>query len=467
MVRAKIILVAVSITIFCSALNSQTLLKSKFEKNSFSWKLTFKNENDFTVFVDRVGAIGQVNSGEFTCKSGLWIPDPISDFVVKIPAKSDTTFSRAKTLLGIDPGETKTFTVAVVPDVSTACGLWAMDLSALVKFHYGYTFQSAPEMIVSRDIVRFSYRIYSDEELPLVINDPDPEIRIKAIKELKLSYIDDKTIQSLISRKLNDKDINVRLAAIMAVNDMKLRAMSEQLQENLLSASNSKEIVTLIKVIGMLRSPHSIDMLANKFIKGSKQQAQLIAKTLVEMDNPDIPAKSRDLLKSHLDWASGNEIENEKISLLSGILINYKDRESIDLLKNILDKRSTDPKVKSQIIAYLAGLIESYQTLEDDFVLSFKEEFAQYIYHRDEIIRYNSLNLYLASDFESKKKSKVIRKSLKDSKHHIKYKAAVWAGQLGFNKYSREIHTLYNTEIGRQYEEVADSELKFEWGEDN
>ncbi|MCD4665180.1 MAG: HEAT repeat domain-containing protein [Bacteroidales bacterium] len=466
MVRVKIIFMVISLTFFSTVLNSQTLLNSKFIKNSFSWELTFENKNDFTIFVDKVGAISQVNFGEFNCKSGLWIPDPISDFVVNVPAKSDTTFIGAKTLLGIEPGEIKSFTVAVVPDVTPACGLWAMDLSVLVKFHYGYTFQSAPEMIVSRDIVRFSYRVYSDEELPVVINDPDPEIRITAIKELKLSYLDDKTIQSLVTQKLHDDDINVRLTAIMAVNDMKLMAMSEQLNTNLLSANERDEITTLIRVIGKLKSTDGANILIEKLINGNIEEAKLIAKTLIEMDNPDIPAKVRLAVEDNKNWASGNEIENDKLGLLSGILINYKDIGSIQLLKDILDKRSTDPKVKSYIIAYLAGMIETYQLLQDEFILSFKEEYADFLYNRDEIIRYNSLNLYLASDFETKRKSKVIRKSLKDSKHHIKYKAAVWAGKLGFDEYATDIKSLYSTEIGRQYQEMADSELKFEWGDE-
>lgn len=460
MVKLKTLFLIAIINLFCADLFTQTLVKSKFDKNTFTFELSFENENDYTIFIDKIGAISQVNFGNFNCEPKLWVPDPISDFTVNVFAKSDTSYIMARPLLKIEPGRTKSFTVSVVPEVANACGSWAMDLSALVKFHYGYTFQSAAELIMSQDVEMLSFKVHTDDELQVLLNNTNPAERIKAINELKFSDFDQKTIEAFLLNKLKDKDAGVRSAAALAVKDMKLSSLSDQIVTNLYSTSVESEVETLIRVIGKQKITKGIDPLIGKMINGDIEEAQLITKVLINMESFDVPSKIRYVFLRHNRWATGNEMENEKFSLICNILINYKDKLSVNNLKKILDDMETAPEVKQNILACLASLIDTYEVIQDEFILSFKEEYANFLNDRNSFVRYNSLNLYLATDFDTKSKSKVIKRSLKDSEYQIKCKAAVWAGQLGFDEYAAEIKTLCNLAEGPEYEEMADALIK-------
>ena len=82
MVRIRNLSTLVLVLILTSQTFSQNLIKNKFDKENFAFELTFENENDYPVFIEKVGAICQVNFGDFNCAPNLWVPNPLSDFVM-------------------------------------------------------------------------------------------------------------------------------------------------------------------------------------------------------------------------------------------------------------------------------------------------------------------------------------------------------------------------------------------------
>ena len=440
---------------------SQNLIKKKFDKDNFAFELTFENENEYPVFIENVGAICQVNFGEFNCEPNLWVPIPLSDFVINVPAKVDTVYMKATPVVRIDPGSLATITVSIVPDVSMACSSWAIDLSALVKFNVGYTFQSSAELIMSQDVEMLSHRVYTDEELPTLINSTDPNLRIKAIEELKFSNLDSKLIESYLQRKLKDKDIRVRIAAVNAVNDMRITTLSGDVCNNLFSTTDEKEISTLVRVIGNLKDPKGSDALIGRMLNGSLNDADYAAKALIGMDSPEIPRKVKYVVERQKKWASStNEEESQKFYYLASILINYEDDASIQLIKSVLNDPATNPDVKYDIMANLAGLLETYETVTDEFILSFKEEYAYFMNNKYDYVRTNSLSLSLACEANVKIKSKLLKKSFKDPSLQVQCKAAVWAGEMGYKEYAETITALVNTAKGPEYDEMAEALVK-------
>ncbi len=461
MVRITNLSVLVIVFLLTTQTFSQNLIKSKFDKDNFAFELTFENENDYPVFVDKVGAICQVNFGEFNCEPNLWVPNPISDFVINVPAKADTIYVQARPIVRIDPGTVGTITVSIVPDVAKACNSWAIDLSAIVKFNVGYTFQSSAELVMSQDVEMLSHRTYNDDELASLMYDQDPAKRIKAIEELKFSNLDKKIIETFVSKKLKDRDVNVRIAAIYAVNDMKLVSLSGEVCNNMYSATDENEISDLIKVIGNLKDPKGADALMGRILNGSTEDACFATKALIGMNSSDIPRKIRYILERQKSWASSSkEDENLKFYMLSSILINYEDDQSIEFLKTILNDPATNSEVKYDILASLAGLLETFEVVQDKFVLGFKEEYAYFLTNKFDYVRTNSLSLYLACEDTDKAKSKLIKKSLKDPSLQVKCKAAVWAGELGYEEYAETITALVSTAQGPEYEEMAEALVK-------
>ena len=461
MVRITNLSVLVIVFLLTTQTFSQNLIKNKFDKNNFAFELTFENENDYPIFIDKVGAICQVNFGEFNCEPNLWVPNPISDFVINVPAKADTVFIKARPVVRIDPGSIGTITVSIVPDVAKACNSWAIDLSAIVKFNVGYSFQSSAELVMSQDVEMLSHRTYADDELVSLIYDQDAAKRIQAIEELKFSKLDSKTIENYLLKKLKDKDVNVRIAAIYAVNDMKLASLSGEVCNNLYSASDENEISDLIKVIGNLKDPKGADALMGRVLNGSVEDANFATKALICMDSPDIPRKIRYILERQKKWASSSkEVETQKFYMLSSILINYEDEQSIAFLKTILNDPATNSDIKYDILASLAGLLETYEVVQDKFILGFKEEYAYFLNNKYDYVRTNSLSLYLACDDADKTKSKLIKKSFKDPSLQVKCKAAVWAGELGYEEYAETITALVNKAQGPEYDEMAEALVK-------
>ena len=461
MVRFKFLFVFSAMLFFFSSVHSQNLLKSKYYKSTFTFEFTFENDNDFPIFINEVGGICQVNLGSFNCEPRLWLPNPLSDFVVNVPAKADTVFVMARPIIKLQPGEIKTFTMSVVPDASKACDVFAIDIAALVKFHYGYTFQSAPELIMSQDVERISLRVYTDEELQQMINDPDPSTRIKAIEGFKFSSIDKSVIELLLSRKVKDKDIEVRKATAIAVKDMKLTGLAGQVTSNLFATNDVEELKILISVLGRLKYSGAIDPMIGRLMNSDIESARLVTKALIEMENGEAASKARFVFQRQKAWAKGNEVEREKIGLLASILINYEDMPSIDLIKDILDDPATASDVKYDILSNMAGLLPSIKEVKDEFITSFGDQYASNLSNEDDMARYNALNLYMATNSDKKSKSKIIKRSLKDDQLQIKCRAAVWAGELGFEEYASQIQDLVKiAQPGIEYDEMAAALIK-------
>lgn len=141
-------------------------------------------------------------------------------------------------------------------------------------------------------------------------------------------------------------------------------------------------------------------------------------------------------------------------------MINYEDIGSIALLKRVLNDPATNPEVKYDILANLAGLLETYEVIHDKFVLSFKEEYASFMDSKFDYVRTNSLSLSLACEADDKAKSKLLKKSFKDPSLQVKCKAAVWAGELGYEEYAETITALANTSKGPEYDEIAEALVK-------
>lgn len=461
MVRFKSLLVFTAILFFFSGAQSQNLLKSKYDKSTFTFEFTFENDNDFPVFINEVGGICQVNLGNFNCEPRLWLPNPLSDFVVNVPSKSDTIFVTARPIIQMQPGEIKTFTMSVVPDAASACDVFAIDIAALVKFHYGYVFQSAPELVMSQDVERISLNVYSDEELQQMINDYDAETRIKAIEGLKFSSIDKDIIETILAKKIKDKNIEVRKSAAIAVKDMRLNGLADIVTSNLFSTTDAEELKVLISVLGRLKHDGAIDPMIGRLMNSDIESSRLVTKALIEMDNQEAAAKARYVFERQKAWANGDEVEREKIGLIASILINYKDVTSVDLLKEMLDNPNTAPAVKYDILSNMAGLLPSIKVVKDEFIISFGDQYANNLTNEDDMARYNALNLYMASNSDSKTKSKIIKRSLKDNQLQIKCRAAVWAGELGYEQYAAEIQNLVNiAQPGIEYDEMAAALIK-------
>lgn len=461
MVRIRKLSVIAVVLLMTLQVFSQKLIKSKFNKDKFAFELTFENENDYPVFIEKVGAICQVNFGDFNCEPNLWVPNPLSDFVINVPAIADTVYMKATPVVRIDPGSVASISMSIVPDVEQACSSWAIDLSALVKFNNSYDFQSSAELVMSQDVEKLSFRVYTDEELPSLINSPDAGKRVEAIEELKFSNLDPNLMESYLKRKLADKNTSVRIAAEIAVNDMKMTSLSGDVCNNLFSTTDEKEISTLVRVIGNLKDAKGTDALIGRVLNGSLDDANYAARALIGMNSPEIPRKIKFVVDRQIKWASStNEEENQKFYYLASILINYEDEGSVAMLKKVLSDPATNAEVKYDILANLAGLLETYQVVQDKFILSFKEEYAYFLGNKFDYVRTNSLSLALACEPNDKTKSKMIKKSFKDPSMQVQCKAAVWAGELGYEEYAETITALVNTAKGPEYEEMAEALVK-------
>ena len=109
----------------------------------------------------------------------------------------------------------------------------------------------------------------------------------------------------------------------------------------------------------------------------------------------------------------------------------------------------------------MAGLLPSIKEVKDEFITSFGDQYASNLSNEDDMARYNALNLYMATNSDKKSKSKIIKRSLKDDQLQIKCRAAVWAGELGFEEYASQIQDLVKiAQPGIEYDEMAAALIK-------
>lgn len=459
MVRVKNIWV-ILLVLFCLNGFSQNLVKSSFDKGNLIYSFTFQNEYNYPIYIIKVGAIGQVNFGDLNCSPTKWVPDPVADYTVDLPPYSDTVFINAIPIKAIYPQETVSFSVAVIPPIAAACDAWAIDLSALVKFHFGYTFQSSSELVMSQDIETLAVNPYTDQELINMLNSPDPATKIDAISKLKFSGLDKQILANHLGNKLKDRDVHVRIAATTAIKDLKITSLNNDLISNLFSSPDYNERLTLIQVFGKMKDPALVDPLISRILNGDTIEAGLASKSLIDMGLFEVCNKVRFLLQKHETWAGGSAVEKSKLVNLTRIVIRYKDMTSIPILKKLLVSEASDVFVRHTILMDLASLIDKYQVVNDKFILSFRDVVESFLNNKDDFVRYNALNLYCASDADARDKSKVIKKALKDTEYHIQCRAAVWAGELGYNEFLVDIQVMCKAAEGPEYTEICEALTK-------
>ncbi|MBN1340568.1 MAG: hypothetical protein JXA03_14665 [Bacteroidales bacterium] len=463
MVRIKNIWVVLMV-LFCSSGFSQNLVKSSFDKANLTYTFTFQNEYNYPIYVIKVGAIGQINFGDLRCPPSKWVPDPIADYTVFLPPVSDTVFINTVPVKTIYPRQTVTFSVAIIPPVASACDAWAIDVSALVKFHFGYTFQSSAELVMSQDIESLAVNPYSDQELISMINSSDPTGKVDAIRKLKFSGMDKQILANHLRARLKDRDIHVRIAATLAIKDLKISTLNDELISNLFSSTEYEERLILIQVFGKMKDPALVDPLISRILNGDTVEAGLASKSLIDMNLVEVCNKVRFLLQKHEIWAGGSAVEKNKLLNLTRIVIRYRDMASIPIIKKLLVSQASAIDIKHNLLMDIASLIEKYQVVKDAFVISFRDLIVSFLNNKDDFVRYNALNLYCASDAETKEKSKVIRKALKDTEYHIQCRAAVWAGELGFSEFVGDMQVMCQAAEGPEYTEICEALIKLNAG---
>lgn len=461
MVRVKqIFLIFILVVVSCGAF-PQNLVRSTFDKSNFTFELTFDNEFEYPIYITKIGAITQVNFGDFNCEAQRWVPDPLADYVIEMPPQSDTIYQSAIPFRKIAPQSNRTITIGVVPDISKACDAWAIDVSALVKFHFGYTFQSAAELVMSQDVDALTVNTYTDQELQTMINSPESGIKMRAIDEFKFSGLNRSFMVNMLSNRLNERDAQVRLRSSLAVKDIGLTELYDQLVSNLFSTTDQYERHTLIRLFGKMKDPRFIDPLISRIINGDTTEARLVSKSLINMDKPEVGDKIRFLLQRHEAWATGTRGEQVKVMNLCRIAISYKDPASIPILKRMLVLDNASREVKSSILASMAAYVDAYEVVQDPFLTEFSELFEDFLDNDDDFIRFNTLNLLLAADnLDKKTKSKYIKRSLRDDEYHIRCRAAIWAGELGYEEFASDIEDMCQAAEGPQYTEVCEALIK-------
>lgn len=460
-VRTKILFTLLT-TLFLSGFNSsftQTLLRSNFDKSNYIFELTFTNENNYTVFATKIGAFCKVVSGGFNCQSTSFTPDPFSEYYLRLIPNGDTAYMNIIPIISLQPKETKTLFIGTVPNISNACENWELSISSVMKFQNGYKFISSPENINSQEIKSINTRKLTDQEILTSINSADPEQKIRAISDIRLSTIPITTIENIISARLNEPDSRVRYAATLATKDLKFNNLTELLVKNLLSSSDIDERTAIIHTFGRLKDGRCTDALINKVVNGDINDAKLAARTLVDIQNIDVINKARFILQRHIKWATGTPEEKERYSMVVGIVIAYKDMYSVPTLKTILADEAI-VEVKYDVLNYMNNQLRPYKVESDKFISGFIDEYNNLLNNKNENVRSNALNLLCASNAEIKDKTKALRKIIKDPVYYLKCRAAVWAGELGMTEFGDDIKVICKAATGPEYDEVCSALVK-------
>ncbi|MBN3036207.1 MAG: HEAT repeat domain-containing protein [Bacteroidales bacterium] len=465
--RCKVFLMLLILAGVVFDTGGQNLVRGEFDRRNFTFHLTFDNDFDYPIYINKIGGICQLNFGDFNCPATRWIPDPIADFIVRLPARNDTLIISTNPVILIPPKKTITFSLAVLPDIRPACESWAIDVTAIVKFHFGYTFFSGSELVMSQDIDAQNLARYTDAEIQTMINSQDANTQIDAINNLQFSEFNTQMLTNFLTSRIKDPDIRVREAAFIAIKDLRLNSMIDQVISHLLASQETGERLLLIQVLEKMSDDKAIDPLIGRILNGDTTETFTAARALIRINNQEIPNKIRFLVQRHDRWASGTREERMKFIYLCNILISYKDMASIQILKNLLTNDANGADVRFGIIASLASLIHNYRVLNDPFINSFKSEYEFYLNNKDDFVRYNSLNLLCATDADAKLKSKIIRKSIKDTEYHIQCRAAVWAGELGFGEFANDLRILCNAAEGPEYIEICEALNKLSQPENN
>jgi|GEM_PF-4956031 len=438
---------------------AQNLVRSNFDKSTLTYELTFKNDYNYPIYITKVGGMVKADFGDFSCQAQHPLPNPFTDYKVMLNPLRDTVLINTDPIIKIAPDETATFTLAVIPDVRKACDIWAVNISFLVRFHYGYRYASSPEMITNEDLGKAVLRSFTDQELQGYLNNSDVNIRIKAVEELKYSTLGPQVVETMLNNKLSDNNPLVRSATARTIADMGNRSFTDKLVSNLLTSTDRDEKITLIKVLGKLKDPKGSDILINRIMAQDLLEARIAARSLIDMQSPDIANKIRFLLQRHAAWALGTPEEKAIYEILCSIAISYKDMGSVQALRNILN----DPAITGlnySILNNLSILLDKPRAVNDNFLGSFTGDYEGFFNNKDDFARMNALNLYLATEPEVKNKVKVIKRFLKDSEFHIQCLAAIWAGELGLKEFASDVEALCNSPANNDFGEVCEAMIK-------
>lgn len=466
MKKVKLLFAILLLLFSWMSMHGQELVSGNFDKNTFTFNFSFENTIDQTLYITSLGALTQVNFGEFYCPAKDGLKNPLSDFVLFFEPTTDTVFLNQYVGIKIEPGEIGSFSYSVLPDISKVCdNNWAFEVTAMVRFHNGYTFWSASELLISENYFSEQNNKLSDQEIQTVIYQPDVAKKIAALNSLQYSSLGQAVKERLCESTLKHKELSVRNASALAIKDNNLTFLSDQLIANFFSAQSAEEKIFLIRILGSMKDPKFVDPLIGIMINGELEQAQLATKSLIKINRTDIKSKVSYMFNKNISWAKGDEVQQEKFLLMSQVLIHFKDESSVETIKKVLNDDAVSTELKYEMLAILAGQVNGFKEMSK-FISSLAETVEPFFGHKDNYVRYNALNVFLAGSNSEKDQKKVIKKALKDKDFNINCRAAVWAGELGFNEFKEDVKVLCNGATGPEYYEICQALIKLNSAEE-
>lgn len=116
--------------------------------------------------------------------------------------------------------------------------------------------------------------------------------------------------------------------------------------------------------------------------------------------------------------------------------------------------------INYDLLKYLGGLLESVKPVNDNFLGKMNGDYYGFLDNRNDFVRFNAFNLFCTTSTNTKLLSKTVKKFLKDRVFYIQCRAAMWAGELGFTEFAKEINGLRKIATGQEYDELCNALIK-------
>lgn len=361
------------------------------KRGLMTFELTIENPKPASVALTAVNLINDP-SGEFsyTCKNVYRMPQPLSDYSVKLPVSEIGEFGGALSPPVIfSPHEIRTITISVLPDVGGTCGDWSATVQLRLKFSDGTSILSSKQKITLDDVKKQSQNTPDDDKLLAYLRHPRSALRIQGIDYLVESDLSltDKT--GLLRHKLEDPEESVRYAAVLAAGTLHINSLEPQIEELLKAQPTDSDVTGYLVAISRTMSPDSsVSVILDRLDKCLRYpDCYEVSSALASMNRDDVRASIRSKLNAELDRVSSDTdyfYLDGTIYLFA--LIEARDMEGSNLIMRIFSDERFDYlasfalEVFADRVSHFEegyGRILSSELVDDPFITQFRSEYAK------------------------------------------------------------------------------------------
>jgi hypothetical protein len=320
------------------------------KKDLLTFELTVQNPNEQSVALVEIGVVNSPEPRPWqSCKDFHRIPSPLADYELKFRVSEKGRFEEAVSPpLILRPKETRTISVALMPDSNGLCDYWLTHVSIFLRFSDGSEITSSRQDLTKSDVEEHAQNTPEDERILSYLRHPRAELRAQGIKYLINSNMDIAAKAALLRHKLTDSEDIVRVSAVEAAGKLRILSLAHDI-EKIVEATpeDDSEITTYLIALARISSPSSTNLLSGRLDECNfYPDCFTVADQIALSGRSDLLAILRRKIECFLsDGEDCKKAGDPKLSLSA--LIRAEDDSSIPCITKILtDKKYADEEEK-------------------------------------------------------------------------------------------------------------------------